>query len=225
MAVGRDAPFFPPSSLLSLAVGCLPEPPHVVALIGEEAVGVIATILGVLEAAAVHSASFVALPRAPKGALQHLVGGQVAGASGAHAAVCAALLRREREELRPRQQETRRGSARLERLMKLEAGRKVGGSNARLLPAPRCSAPLPLCFLQSRAGLVGRVLRPLNQSQSAALVSSRLLQANITRRCTRLQHYLTMLNKKINKKYRFKWAIQRSSKAGHTRRRLRSKLS
>lgn len=67
----------------------LPEPPHVAVLVGEEAVGVIAAVLDVLEAAAVHGAGVAARPRAAEPAHQHLVGVEVAAALGAHGAAAA----------------------------------------------------------------------------------------------------------------------------------------
>lgn len=67
----------------------LPEPPHVAVLVGEEAVGVIAAVLDVLEAAAVHGAGVAARPRAAEPAHQHLVGVEVAAALGAHGVAAA----------------------------------------------------------------------------------------------------------------------------------------
>lgn len=58
-------------------------------LVGEEAVGVIAAVLDVLEAAAVHGAGVAARPRAAEPAHQHLVGVEVAAALGAHGAAAA----------------------------------------------------------------------------------------------------------------------------------------
>lgn len=55
-------------------------------LVGEEAVRVIAAVLDVLEAAAVHGADVAARPWAAEPAHQHLVGVEVAAALGAHAA-------------------------------------------------------------------------------------------------------------------------------------------
>lgn len=71
------------------AAAPLPEPPHVAVLVGEEAVGVIAAILHVLEAAAVHGAGVAARPRAAEPVHQHLVGVKVAAALGAHPAAAA----------------------------------------------------------------------------------------------------------------------------------------
>lgn len=71
------------------AAAPLPEPPHVAVLVGEEAVGVIAAVLDVLEAAAVHGAGVAARPRAAEPAHQHLVGVEVAAALGAHGAAAA----------------------------------------------------------------------------------------------------------------------------------------
>lgn len=68
------------------AAAPLPEPPHVAMLVGEEAVGVIAAVLDVLEAAAVHGAGVAAGPRADEPAHQHLVGVEVTAALRAHGA-------------------------------------------------------------------------------------------------------------------------------------------
>lgn len=65
----------------------LPEPPHVAVLVGEEAVGVIAAVLDVLEAAAVYGAGIASHLRAAEAAHQHPVGVEVAAALGAHRAV------------------------------------------------------------------------------------------------------------------------------------------
>lgn len=56
-------------------------------LVGEEAVGVIAAVLDVLEAAAVHGAGIASHPRATEAAHQHPVSVEVAAALGAHRAV------------------------------------------------------------------------------------------------------------------------------------------
>lgn len=72
----------------------LPEPPHVAVLVGEEAVGVIAAVLDVLEAAAEHGSGVAARPRAAEPADQHLVGVEVTAALGAHGAAARPLTAR-----------------------------------------------------------------------------------------------------------------------------------
>lgn len=71
-----------------LCVCVVPEPPHVLVLVWEEAVGIIAAVLDVVEAAAVHGACVSSRSRAGEGADELTLCVVVAGAfrARAHAA-------------------------------------------------------------------------------------------------------------------------------------------
>lgn len=64
-----------------------PEPPHIVVLVRKKAVRVVATILDILEAAAIDRISLAVFPRTAEGAHQHFIGVHVAAAIGAHDAL------------------------------------------------------------------------------------------------------------------------------------------
>lgn len=85
-------------------------------LVGEEAVGVIAAVLDVLEAAAEHGSGVAARPRAAEPAHQHLVGVEVTAALGAHGAAARPLPARRLGSAAPGREgkrgEARRGEAR-----------------------------------------------------------------------------------------------------------------